>query len=99
MRKNDGALTRDEQNLLEDLERMAEEDIDTTDIPEVLEVRNPRRGAYYQRPQRGITILLDEDIVEWLESLPTGQADLSSCVHNILRAHIAQETGDPTKQR
>ena len=98
MRKNDGELTGDEQNLLEDLERMAEEDIDTTDIPEVLEVRNPRRGAYYQR-QREITILLDEDIVEWLESLPTGQADLSSCVHNILRAHIAQETGDPTKQR
>ncbi len=99
MRKNDGALTREEQNLLEDLERMAEEDIDTTDIPEVLEVRNPRRGAYYQRPQREINILLAEDIVEWLESLPTGQADPSSCVHNILRAHIARETGDATKQR
>ena len=99
MRKNDGALTRDEQSLLEDLERMSEEDIDTTDIPEVLEVRNARRGVYYQRPQREITILLDEDIVEWLESLPTGQSDPSSCVHNILRAHIAQETGNPTKQR
>ena len=62
MRKSDGALAGEEQNLLEDLERMAEEDMDTTDVPEVLEVRNPRRGAYYQRPQREITILLAEDM-------------------------------------
>ena len=88
IRKNDGALKWDEQNPLEDLERMAEKDIDTTDIPEVLEVRNSRGGAYYQRPQREITMLLDEDIVEWLESLPTGQADLSSCVHKILGSHL-----------
>ena len=99
MRKSDGALAGEEQNLLEDLERMAGEDMDTTDAPQVLEVRNPRRGAYYQRPQRGINILPVEDIVEWLESLPAGQADPSSCVHNILRAHIARETGDATKQR
>ena len=99
MRTNDSALTTEEHNLLKDLESMAEEDIDTTDIPEVLEVRNPRRGAYYQRPQRKITILLDDDIVEWLNSLPTGQTDPSSCVHDILRAHIGQEKGDPTKQR
>ena len=62
MRKSDGALAGEEQNLLEDLERMAEEDMDTTDVPEVLEVRNPRRGAYYQSPQREITILLAEDM-------------------------------------
>ena len=99
MRKNDGALTGEEPDLLEDQEGMSEEDIDASDNPEVLEVRNPRKGAYYQRPQRESTIHLDEDVVEWLESLPAGQADPSSCVHNILRAHIARRTGDPTQQR
>ena len=99
MRKNDGALTKEDQNLLEDLERMTEEEIDTTDIPEVLEVRNPRRGAYYQHPQREITLALDEDILEWLESLPTGRGEINTCIRNILRAHIAKETGNPGKQR
>ena len=98
MRKSDGALAGEEQNLLEDLERMAKEDKDTTDIPEVLEVGNPRRGAYDQRPQREINILPVEDIVECLESLPAGEADPSSCVHNVLRTHITRETGNATRQ-
>ena len=98
MRKNDGALTKEDQNLLEDLEGMVEEDIDTTDNPEVLEVRNPRRGAYYQHPQREITIALDDDIIEWLESLPTGEENFNTCIHQILRAHIAREAGHRSKQ-
>ena len=99
MSKNDGALTKEDQQLLENLHRMTEEEIDTTDIPEVLEVRNPRRGAYYQNPQRQITITLDNDIADWLESLPTGPEGISTCIHQLLRAHIAQEASDPSERR
>ena len=98
MRKNDGALTREDQALLQELEKMPEEDIDTTDIPEVLEVRNPRRGAYYQPEQKEITVTLDEDIILWLESQPAGQDGLNTCIRNILRARMSQETVDPAKQ-
>ena len=52
MKTDDGTLTTEQYKLLEELENMAEEDIDTVDIPEVLEVKNPRRGAYYPRPQK-----------------------------------------------
>ena len=98
MRKNDGALTREDQALLQELEKMPEEDIDTTDIPEVLEVRNPRRGAYYQPAQKEITVTLDEDIIHWLESQPAGQDGLNTCIRNILRARMSQEAVDPAKQ-
>ena len=99
MRKNDGALTKEEQDLLEALERMPEEEIDTTDIPEVLEVRNPRRGAYYQHPHREITIVLDDDIIEWLESLPAGPEDFSVRIQSVLRAHMAQEAAHPSRRK
>ena len=48
MKKNDGTFTQEEWELLEELEKMPEEEIDTDDIPEVLEVVEPRRGAYYE---------------------------------------------------
>ena len=48
MKKNDGTFTQEEWDLLEELEKMPEEEIDTDDIPEVLEVVEPRRGAYYE---------------------------------------------------
>ena len=47
MKKNDGRFTEEDWKRLEELEQMPEEDIDTDDIPEVLEVLEPRRGAYY----------------------------------------------------
>ena len=52
MKKNDGRFTQEEWDWLEELERMPEEEIDTDDIPEVLEVVEPRRGAYYEPPPR-----------------------------------------------
>ena len=52
MKTDDGTLTTEQYKLLEELENMPKEDIDTVDIPEVLEVKNPRRGAYYPRPQK-----------------------------------------------
>ena len=46
--KNDGRFTQEEWERLEELEQMPEDEIDTDDIPEVLEVVEPRRGAYYE---------------------------------------------------
>ena len=52
MKKNDGRFTQEEWERLEKLEQMPEEEIDTDDIPEVLEVVDPRRGAYYEPSPR-----------------------------------------------
>ena len=50
--QNNGTFTPEEWARLEELERMPEEEIDTDDIPEVLEVVEPRRGAYYEPSPR-----------------------------------------------
>ena len=46
MNRTEIVLGKEDPNMLRELDQMEDEDIDTTDIPEVLEVRNPRRGAY-----------------------------------------------------
>ena len=50
--KNDGKFTQEEWDRLEELESIPEEEIDTDDIPEVIEVVDPRRGAYYEPSPR-----------------------------------------------
>ena len=72
MNRTEIVLGKEDPNMLRELDQMEDEDIDTTDIPEVLEVRNPRRGAYYQPVQKEITVTLDEDIIYWLESRKAG---------------------------
>ena len=98
MNRTEIVLSKEDPNMLRELDQMEDEDIDTTDIPEVLEVRNPRRGAYYQPLQKEITVTLDEDIIHWLESQPAGQYGLSTCIQNILRERMNQEAVGPAKR-
>ena len=99
MNRTEAVLSKEDPVMLRELDQMEDEDIDTTDIPEVLEVRNPRRGAYYQPVQKEITLTLDEDIIHWLESQPAGQDGLNTCIRNILRAQMSQEAVDQPNQR
>ena len=98
MNRTEAVLSKEDPNMLRELDQMEDGDIDTTDIPEVLEVRNPRRGAYYQPLQKEITVTLDEDIIHWLESQPAGKDGLNTCIRNILRARMSQGVADQAKQ-
>ena len=98
MNRTDIIISKEDPAMLRELDQMEDEDIDTTDIPEVLEVRNPRRGAYCQPVQKEITVTLDEDIIHWLESRPAGQDGLNTCIRNILRARMSQEAAEQAEQ-
>ena len=91
MKKSDAGLTEEQWKELEELRRMPDREIDMTDIPVILDWKNIRRGTEPQPAEREVTILLSEDIIEWLQSLPKGQESISSCIHDILRAHKSQE--------
>ena len=91
MKKSDAGLTEEQWTELEELRRMPDHEIDTTDIPVILDWKNIRRGAEPQHAEREVTIRLSEDIIEWLQSLPKGQESISTCIHDILRAHKSQE--------
>ena len=48
--------------------------------------------------QKEVTVTLDEDIIHWLQSQPTGQDGLNTCIRNILRAQMSQGAPDQAKQ-
>jgi len=91
MKKKRPNLTEEEWNLLQELEQMPEHDIDTADFPEVLEVRNPRRGSVPLQDSNKVVVSLDQDIVSWWESMPDGESKPDRLINEIVRAHIERE--------
>jgi uncharacterized protein (DUF4415 family) len=50
------------------LARMREEEIDTTDIPEVLRSSRVVVGKFYRPIKQSITVRLDADVIAWLKA-------------------------------
>ncbi len=56
---------------IEDIRRLAElpdDQIDTSDIPEVTDWTNAVRGKYYRPVKQQITARLDADVLAWLKA-------------------------------
>lgn len=47
------------------LSNLADDDIDTSDIPEVTDWSNAERGKFYRPIKKQITLRLDADMLEW----------------------------------
>ncbi len=54
------------------LAKMREEDIDTTDIPEVVPTSPLLVGKFYRPIKQSITVRLDADVIAWLKSSGRG---------------------------
>ncbi len=93
MKRNRADLTEEEWNLLSRLEQMPEDEIDTEDIPEVLEVRNPRRDSLLPRNTNTVSVSVDQDIIAWWKAVTGGKEKLDHWVNDIVRSHISQEKG------
>jgi uncharacterized protein (DUF4415 family) len=47
---------------------MSDADIDTSDIPEIVDWRGAERGRFYRPVKQAVTICLDADIVAWFKA-------------------------------
>lgn len=47
------------------LSNLPDDDIDTSDIPEVTDWSNAERGKFYRPIKKQITLRLDADMLEW----------------------------------
>jgi uncharacterized protein (DUF4415 family) len=54
------------------LAKMRGEDIDTTDIPEVVPTSRVLVGKFYRPIKQSITVRLDADVIAWLKSSGRG---------------------------
>jgi uncharacterized protein (DUF4415 family) len=78
-------------NVLEQVAGMADENIDTGDIPEITDAQwaTAQKGRYFRPTKTSVTIRLDSDLVDWFKTrAETGgyQTD----INRVLRRHMLE---------
>ena len=65
-------LPEHSQRELEALDKLRDEDIDLSDIPETPDWSNAVRGKFYRPIKKSVTVRLDADVIAWLKSKGEG---------------------------
>jgi uncharacterized protein (DUF4415 family) len=71
---------------------MPDEDIDLTDMPEVLDWTNAERGKFYRPVKQQITLRLDADVVHWFKSHAKG-GGYQTRINQALRDYVEARAG------
>ena len=88
MKKSADRLARDQQEEIAALERMPDDQIDTTEVPEMLDWSTAQRGALYRPVKQQITLRLDADIVAWFKSDAPGGRGYQTDINRALRSYV-----------
>ena len=91
-------LTREQKRDIAALAAKKDEDIDLSDMPEVLDWSNAEIGKFYRPPKKSVTMRLDADVLEWLRGYGKGY---QTRVNLLLRHAMAssREASGKTKPR
>jgi uncharacterized protein (DUF4415 family) len=82
-------LPEESQRQLAALSAMAEEEIDTSDIPEVTDWSGAKRGLFYRPVKHQLTLRLDADVIDWFRREGTGY---QSRMNAALREYVSQKS-------
>ena len=88
MRKDISELPSDVQAQIRTLEAMSDDQIDTTDAPEILDWSDARRGVFYRPVKQQITIRLDADIIAWFKAHASDGRGYQTDINGALREHV-----------
>ncbi len=84
---NSRTLTPQQRTELKALEALPDRDIDTSEIPEILDWSGARRGALYRPVKQQITLRLDADVVAWFKANVQGGRGYQTEINRVLREH------------
>jgi uncharacterized protein (DUF4415 family) len=82
------SLTRKQKAELEALAALPDERIDLSDIPEVLDWSNAKRGLFYRPLKQQLTLRLDADVVAWFKRHAEGGRGYQTDINRALREHV-----------
>ena len=92
MKRDITELPPDVQAQIKALEELPEDEIDTTDAPEILDWSDARRGVFYRPVKQQITIRIDADIIAWFKANASDGRGYQTDINGALREHV-QRTG------
>ena len=81
-------LTNNQKKDLEAIRNLPDNEIDTSDAPEVLDWSRARRGLLYRPVFKEITLSLDQYVLEWFESAHPAVEDRHEAINKVLMEHI-----------
>jgi uncharacterized protein (DUF4415 family) len=88
--KPDQQLTARQKREIQKLATMPEDQVDTSDIPELPPGawKNAVRGKWYRPVKKAVSIRLDADVLAWLKAKGSGY---QTRVNNLLRERMLKE--------
>ena len=72
------------------LEALPDDQIDTTDAPEILDWSDARRGVFYRPVKQQITLRLDAEIIAWFKARARDGRGYQTDINGALREHVHQ---------
>ena len=92
MQKDMAELPADTQAQIRALEALSDDQIDTTDAPEILDWSDARRGVFHRPVKQQITLRIDADIIAWFKAHARDGRGYQTDINGALREHIKRET-------
>ena len=88
-------MTDQQKAELAALAAMPENEIDTSDIPEMpIDWANAKRGVFYGLIQQQITLWLedlDDDVIAWLKANTPDEQGYQALINQVLSEHVQRE--------
>ena len=81
-------LSKEQKADLAALENLPDAQIDTSDIPEVLNWPDAHRGLFYRPVKKQITLRLDADVLTWFKRKVPGGRGYQTEINRALRQHV-----------
>jgi uncharacterized protein (DUF4415 family) len=73
------------------IEAMRDEDIDLSDMPEVLDWSNGVRGKFYRPVKQQVTLRLDADVINWFRTQQDNARGYQTRINAALRTVMEAE--------
>ncbi|MDD9988243.1 MAG: BrnA antitoxin family protein [Spirochaetaceae bacterium] len=88
MKTSTDRFAADQQEEIAALKQLPDDQIDTTEVPEMRDWSTAQRGALYRPVKQQITLHLDADIVAWFKSHARGRRGYQTGINRALRSHV-----------
>ena len=85
---NANRLIEDQKAEIKALEKSPDEQIDTTDIPEILDWSEAKRGVFYRPLKQQLTLRLDAYVIAWFKQRARGGRGYQTDINHALREHV-----------
>jgi uncharacterized protein (DUF4415 family) len=97
-RANSSRLTAKQRAELDALANLPDEQIDTTEMPEVRDWANAKRSLFYRPVKKQLTLRIDADVIAWFKDHAAKgqgyQTQMNLALRNHMRRHArARKSG------